>query len=219
MVRERTTVLDVRSASRAMILAAFLAGSCGAAVAATISQGPVGAGSSGTGTSGTGTVGPATIITPGAGTTTPTGPPRGTPAEQTHPAVLPATGTARTVFTVRFTLAVAPGHVGVFATDYRLQLTAPAKTNLSRCSPATPLSNINSGTAGSVVRVALASPASGWCVGRYRLTVFLERGPYCPPPTAGQPPTPCPEFATQELDVGDTHFTITTRRHHNRTGT
>ncbi len=49
------------------------------------------------------------------------------------------------------------------------------------------------------------------------MTVFLERGPYCPPPTAGRPPTPCPEFATQELDVGDTHFTITTS-HHARPG-
>ncbi len=194
-----------------MILAAVLAGSCGAASAAMLSQAPVGAGSSGTGTAG-----PPTIITAGPGTTTPTGPPKGTPAEWTHPAVLPATGTARTRFAVRFTLADAPGHVGVVATDYRLQLTAPARSNPSRCSPVTPPANITSGAAGSILRIPLPVPTSGWCAGRYRMTVFLGRGPFCPPPAAGQPPTPCPEFATQELDVGDTHFTITSPRHHNR---
>ena len=205
-------MFEVRSASRTMILAALLAGSCGVACAGTISPGPVG-----TGSSGTGTAGPATTITAGPGTTTPSGPPKGTRAEQTHPAVLPATGTARTSFTIRFTLVDAPGHSGVFGTDYRLQLTVPVKTNPTRCSPATPPANITSGTAGQILRIPLTTPTSGWCTGRYRLTVFLERGPYCPPPTAGQPPTPCPEFATEELDVGDAHFTITTS-HHARPG-
>ena len=40
------------------------------------------------------------------------------------------------------------------------------------------------------------------------MTVFLQRGPYCPKPVEGQPPTPCPEFATQELDTGSTSFTV-----------
>jgi hypothetical protein len=68
-----------------------------------------------------------------------------------------------------------------------------------------------------VLRVPLTEPASGWCTGRYRLTVILERGPYCAPPPAGQPPRPCPEFASQRLDVGDTLFTITRSRHGKRT--
>jgi hypothetical protein len=197
----------MRSASNLTVLAAILAGSSGVAGAATIGQGPAG----------TGTVGPGTTVNAGSGTgsTVPTGPPKGTPAEQTHPAMLPATGRAHTRFTIRLTIADTLGHSGVVASDYRLQLTAPANTSASRCSPRTPPANIESGTAGEVVRIPLTTPTSGWCSGRYRLTVFLQRGPYCPPPAAGQPPPPCPEFASQELDVGETHFMITTSRHHN----
>lgn len=196
----------MRLASHSAVLATLLAGSCGVACAATIAQGPVGAGSSGTET-----VGPATIVTTGTGTgsTAPSGPPRGTPAEQTHPRMLPPTGRARTQFTIRLTLADAPGHTGVVATDYRLQLTTPTNAHVERCSPGTAPGNIQSGSASEVLGIRLITPVAGWCTGRYRLTVFLQRGPYCPPPAAGQPPAPCPEFATQELDVGDTHFTIT----------
>jgi hypothetical protein len=68
--------------------------------------------------------------------------------------------------------------------------------------------NIDSGIAHQVVRVVLNTPPAGWCAGRYTLTVFLQRGPYCPRPLPGQPPTPCPEFAEQDLDVGTAHFTV-----------
>jgi hypothetical protein len=209
-------VSNVRSASHLTVLTAILAGSGGVACAATIGQGRAG-----TGSSGTGTVGPGTTVNagPGTGSTVPSGPPKGTPAEQTHPTMLPATGRAHTRFTVRLTLADTLGHSGVVASDYRLQLTTPAKTSASRCGPRTPPANIESGTAGEVLRIPLTAPTSGWCAGRYQLTVFLQRGPYCPPPAAGQPPPPCPEFASQELDVGETSFTITTPRHHNRPAT
>ncbi len=157
------------------------------------------------GSSGTGTVGPGTIVS--APSPSPGGLPRGTAAEQTHPAVLPRTGGRRTRFVVRLTLADAPGHAGVLATDYRLAITVPAKRSLSRCSPAGPAS-IDAGIAHQVVRVPLATPAGGWCRGRYALTVFLQRGPYCPRPAPGSPPTPCPEFAEQDLGVGSAHFTV-----------
>jgi hypothetical protein len=56
--------------------------------------------------------------------------------------------------------------------------------------------------------VPLPAPRSGWCRERYRVTVFLQRGPYCPKPRPGEPPQPCPEFATQEIDTGEAHFTV-----------
>lgn len=138
------------------------------------------------------------------------GPPKGAPAEQTHPAVVPRSGSAQTRFTVRLTLASAPGHVGVVATDYRLQVFAPhaPHPSIGRCRPARPPASIESGVKGQVVRVGLAAPARGWCAGRYRLSVFLQRGPYCRAPVAGAPPAPCPEFASQDLDVGEADFVV-----------
>jgi hypothetical protein len=198
------TVSRVRPIAPSVLIAATLVAGGGVACAAATPHGVVGVA-----TSGTGTAGPGTIVNAGSGTGSgiPTGPPKGTAAEQTHPVVLPASGGVRTRFTVRFTLADAPGHTGVFASDYRLQVTVPAKARASRCSPQPP-ANVDAGTAGAVLRIPLTAPAGGWCVGRYRLTVFLQRGPYCPAPTAGQPPPPCPEFATQELDVGEISFRV-----------
>jgi hypothetical protein len=194
----------MRAASRVFVLGVLAAG-VGAGGAVAIAQsGP------GVGSSGTGTVGPGTIVTATSTTPAPAGPPTGTAAEQTHPSVLPHTGRAHTRFTASLTLADAPGHSGVLATDYRLQLSAAQQHVARRCLPPTP-PNIDSGTANQVVRIPLTGPAAGWCTGRYKLTVFLQRGPYCPAPTPGQPPPPCPEFATQELDVGHANFVVTDR--------
>ena len=77
----------------------------------------------------------------------------------------------------------------------------------SSCTPAQPPA-IDSGTAGALERIALMPPAGGWCDGTYLVTVFLQRGPYCPKPAEGQPPTACPEFATQELETGSTSFLV-----------
>ena len=92
------------------------------------------------------------------------------------------------------------------ATEYRAQVTAPPGSR-SSCMAAQPPA-IDSGTAGATERIALPPPAGGWCRGTYLVTVFLQRGPYCPKPVEGQPPTACPEFATQELDTGSTSFTV-----------
>jgi hypothetical protein len=121
--------------------------------------------------------------------------------------VVPRTGRAHTRFSATLRLADAPGHSGVLATDYRLQLTVARKHVAPRCLPATP-PNIDSGAANQIVRIPLTGPAAGWCAGRYTLSVFLQRGPYCPAPTPGQRPSPCPEFATQELDVGQATFFV-----------
>jgi hypothetical protein len=137
--------------------------------------------------------------------------PSGTAGEQTHPSVRPHAGGPRTRFTLTFTLADAPGHVGVFATAYRIALAPARDRTAARCAPRTP-GVVDSGTAGARVRVVLAPRGRrGWCAGRYRVTVLLERGPYCPRPAAGSPPTPCPEFATQDRDVGDTTFRVRSR--------
>ena len=193
----------MRAALRVLVLAAALAAGVAAGGVVALAQSGAGVGSSGTST-----VGPGTIVTATSTTPTPAGPPRGTAAEQTHPSVLPRTGRAHTRFTARLTLADAPGHSGVLATDYRLQLTAPRNRVARRCSPPTP-PTIDSGSAHEVVRTALAAPVAGWCTGRYALTVFLQRGPYCPAPSPGQPPRPCPEFATQEVNVGYATFVVT----------
>jgi hypothetical protein len=126
--------------------------------------------------------------------------------ERTDPQIHPTSGSALTVFTLTFTLRDAPGHEGAMATEYRVQVTPPPGGRAS-CTVPQPAA-IDSGTAGASERIALTPPAGGWCDGTYVVTVFLQRGPYCPKPVEGQPPTACPEFATQELDTGSTSFTV-----------
>jgi hypothetical protein len=126
--------------------------------------------------------------------------------ERTDPHIHPTSGSARTVFTLTFTLRDAPGHEGAMATEYRAEITAPPGSRTS-CMAVQPPA-IESGTAGASERIALTPPAAGWCDGTYVVAVFLQRGPYCPKPVEGQPPTACPEFATQELETGSTSFTV-----------
>jgi hypothetical protein len=126
--------------------------------------------------------------------------------ERTDPQIHPTSGTGLTVFTLTFTLGDAPGHEGVMATEYRVQVTAPPGSGSSCIAPQPPA--IVSGAAGALEQITLTPRDSGWCRGIYLVTVFLQRGPYCPPPVEGQQPIPCPEFATQELDTGSTNFTV-----------
>jgi hypothetical protein len=207
----------MRLPPRPVALAAVAAGAVGLGLGGALALGQNGGGP---GSSGTGTIGPGATVTATAPTPTipgpapspgpPTGPPTGTPGEQTHPGVVPRRGTPRTRFAVRLTLATTPGHSGVLATDYRLQLRVPARRSVSRCSPPAP-ANIGAGIAHQVVRIPLVTPAGGWCTGRYTLTVFLQRRPYCPRPPPGRPPTPCPLFAERDLAVGTAHFVVAPR--------
>lgn len=127
-------------------------------------------------------------------------------AEQTHPRVHPGEGGRHTSFTLSFTARQNLGHAGVVATDYRVQV-SPVRPAGASCWPLQPVP-ISSGSPGQVIRLRLHPPRPGWCNRRYTVTVFLQRGPYCPPPTTGQPPPPCPEFATQDLDTGQVNFTV-----------
>jgi len=181
---------------------AFLAVVAGVATAAVAEgQGPT------HGTTGSDTATSATVTA---------SPPRATPgspgsanvptSEFTHPQVRPAKRGRLTSFALTFTLREAPGHQGVSAVDYSVQVTAPLGA-AAMCAPA-PSPTIESGAVGELEQIALQPPAHGWCRGTYRAAVFLQRGPYCPPPVEGQPPTPCPEFATQELDTGTAGFTV-----------
>jgi hypothetical protein len=176
-----------------VLILAVLAGAALAAVA----EGQGSGTATGVGTATTGTVSPSPE-TPGT-----TSPPSN---ELTHPQIQPTSGDGLTVFTLTFTLREAPGHEGVMAIDYRVQVTAPPGAGGS-CMGAQPAA-IESGTAGALERITLAPPAGGWCGGTYRVTVYLQRGPYCPPPAEGQQPVPCPEFATQDLDTGSASFTV-----------
>jgi hypothetical protein len=130
--------------------------------------------------------------------------------EQTRPRVQPSRGRRQTIFAVLFTLREEPGHHGALAVAYRIAVSGPPHRS-SSCAPPQPPA-IEEGAAATVTRVRLPSPAPGWCAGRYRVTVYLERGPYCPPPAQGQPPPPCPLFATQELDTGEAGFVVRSSR-------
>lgn len=156
--------------------------------------------------SGTATAITGTVVSPAQTTPGGTGPPTAPAAELTHPRVRPKVGGARTSFALWFTLRRAPGHEGVLATDYRIQVSPPAHARTA-CWPSQP-APVQAGRKGETVRLELPAPSAGWCVARYTVTVYLQRGPYCPPPVAGKPPTPCPEFATQDLDVGEARFTV-----------
>lgn len=124
-------------------------------------------------------------------------------SERTHPRVEPSSGTPSTSFGLSFRLREQPGHQGVMATEYRIEV-SPQRGAPSSCQPAQP-GPIARGRRGRIVAVPLTPPSGGWCAGTYRVIVFLERGPYCPP---APPPQPCPEFATQEMDTGHARFTV-----------
>jgi hypothetical protein len=126
--------------------------------------------------------------------------------DQTHPRVLPRRGTRNTRYVLYFTLRQAAGHQGVIATAYRIAVDAPRGADAACRPPAS--ASVEEGEAGQIGRVALAAPEHGWCVGRHRVGVLLERGPHCPPPQDGRPPPPCPMFPTRILDVGEAHFSV-----------
>jgi hypothetical protein len=129
-----------------------------------------------------------------------------TSSELTNPRPHPSAGTRQTSFAVTFTLRHDAGHSGVVQTTYQVRVGRPSGSRRA-CTPSAPRP-VARGNAGTRVRVALIAPRVGWCRGRYRATVWLQRGPYCPPPQDGQPPSPCPLFATQEQATGTTHFTV-----------
>lgn len=189
--------------SGAIALIALLAGGAGvvSAVAVAGAQSSAGGGS--------GTAGPGTIVTPAPGVPAPSGPPVGSAQQQTHPVVRPRHGMRRSHFRLQFVLSDAPGHQGVTESEYRIAVDQPPRSRAA-CLAVSP-ADITSGAQGASVTVALRAPRYGWCRGVYTATVFLQRGPYCPPPQDGQPPQPCPEFATQDLQVGISRFTIRPR--------
>jgi hypothetical protein len=193
------------------VIAVLLAGAGGVAITAVAgAQGNT----PGPGTPAPGGVsGTATVITtttvsssPGKTTPIPSGPPKASSEQLTHPRVRPRVGGTHSTFALSFTLRQTPGHMGVVATDYRVEVAQPHRAGAS-CSPPQP-APILSGRKGTVTNLSLHPSLHGWCTGRYRVSVFLQRGPYCPPPVNGKPPTPCPEFATQDLDVGHARFTV-----------
>lgn len=153
----------------------------------------------------------ATVTAAPGQSTQPTGPPKGTPAEQTFPRLVPRTAKRTSRVAVYFTLADQPGHAGVIATGYRVQIDAP-RGSRDACHATAPPA-IDTGSQGTVVRVPLGRPVHGWCVGRYTVIVYLQRGPYCPTPAPGDPPQPCAKFATQDLDVGHARLTVRPATH------
>jgi len=94
----------------------------------------------------------------------------------------------------------------VIATGYRVQVDQPSSSRAACAAPGPP--PVDRGTQGTSATVGLAPPRYGWCRGSYAVRVFLQRGPYCPKPQDGQPPQPCPLFASQEIPVGTTRFTV-----------
>lgn len=123
------------------------------------------------------------------------------PSEQTHPSVRPATGGPGTKFVLRLTVRDALGVHGVVQTDYRVSASGRGRG----CSVGFARSPLLSGQPGQRVSIPMGTFP---CVARYRGVVVMDRGPYCPRPAAGQPPRPCPEFASQSLVVGRFSFRV-----------
>jgi hypothetical protein len=130
-------------------------------------------------------------------------PPKAPAAEQTHPHLRPHGGGPHTTFVLTLTVADDLGVHGVLQTDYAIDASNAAR----RCHTAF-AAKLSAGRRGHRLTLKLAPQAGGWCRGRYRGVVLLERGPYCPKPSPAQPPRPCPEFAFQALDAGRFAFTI-----------
>jgi hypothetical protein len=127
-------------------------------------------------------------------------------SELTHPRAHPSTGTRNTSFAVAFTLRHDVGHHGSVQTVYQVRVAAPNGARPA-CTPSSSRT-VTRGSAGTRRRVTLDAPSRGWCTGRYRATVWLQTGPYCPKPQPGQRPTPCPLFASREQATGTTRFTV-----------
>ncbi len=137
-----------------------------------------------------------------------------TSQQQTHPSVSPRVGGKRTTYTVSFTMQQTPRRVGTLRSYYRVEVSPPAHAG-SSCTPAQP-GPITSGTAGSMSRVRLHPTARSWCAGRYHVTVFWQSFSSCGPPIDREMLV-CPEspgiepsnpLPYENLDVGDTHFTV-----------
>lgn len=130
-------------------------------------------------------------------------PPRAPATEQTHPDVRPHTGGPHTTFVLTLTAGDDLGVHGVVRTDYAIR----ASTGRTGCHDAF-AANLTAARKGQRLSLALRPQRTGWCRGRYAGTVLLVRGPYCPKPGPGQPPRPCPEFASQALDAGRFAFRV-----------
>jgi hypothetical protein len=130
--------------------------------------------------------------------------PKAPAAEQTHPHVSPRSGGRHTTFVLTLTVADDLGVRGVVQADYSIDVSNGGR---NRCGSGF-AENLNAGRRGQRLSIKLAPQARGWCRGRYRGVVLFERGPYCPKPSPGQPPRPCPEFPSQALDAGRFAFTV-----------
>ena len=121
--------------------------------------------------------------------------------------VTPARGGVRTTFAVRFKAPDASGIHGVRQVTYELSA-APGRT------PRGCIGSVSyrpqASRAGQVVVVRLKPRRLGghWCVTVYTGQVDETVGPYCPPPSAGGTPAPCPEFVTLLRRIGTFKFAV-----------
>jgi len=134
-------------------------------------------------------------------------------AQQTHPSVTPHVGHRHSRFELTFTLAQAPGQAGFVDTYYR-EVVSPPVIARESCSPTQP-PPVLSGGQGATIKLLLRPPASGWCTGRYVVTVFLQRAPSCGPPLGLPALIICPEsvepepaFPVADLDTGQARFIV-----------
>jgi hypothetical protein len=130
-------------------------------------------------------------------------PPKAPAAEQTHPHLRPHAGGRHASFVLTLTAADDLGVHGVLQTDYAINA-----SNAAGGCHSTFAAKLDAGRKGQQLTLTLAPQPAEWCRGRYRGVVLLERNPYCPTPSPGQPPQACPEFASQALDAGRFAFTI-----------
>jgi hypothetical protein len=132
-------------------------------------------------------------------------PPKAPASHQTHPRVHPSSGGRRTTFVLTLIAGDDLGVRGILQTDYRVSVASHAHRGCVSAFEAL----IDRGSKGQRLTLTVTQGSGrGWCRGRYHGIVLLERGPYCPKPAPGQPPRPCPEFASQALDAGRFAFRV-----------
>lgn len=121
-------------------------------------------------------------------------------AEQTDPAVTPASGTTTSVFTLHLTAREHAGPGGAVRHAYLILMRGPHP----RCSVFTQLTIARKGAR---VALPLRPPIElGWCRGAFRGEVLVQASPNCGPPSPGTATVRCPQFVTRLADVGHFHF-------------
>lgn len=129
-------------------------------------------------------------------------PPAGSPSQQTRPTVSPLRGGRSTRFVLHLTTRQRLGVSGGLRSDYRVTVSRSDGS----CAVAFTIARAAAGA--RLHEVLHAASRAGWCRGRYKGVVSLDRAPSCMPLPNGQA-IACPQFVLAPVGVGRFSFTVT----------